>query len=119
MTTLLTCRPADFDDFVDFDDFTDFVDLLTLTIDLGEFDDFAALDDFVYLTDFDDFTVQIQRKSKLADQINYAALLLYFADLAYSHASSMSALADRVNIAALPLNLRIPTNSVPIQGQSL
>ena len=46
--------------------------------DLGEFDDFADLDDFVYLTDFDDFTVQVPRKSKRADQINYPALLLNF-----------------------------------------
>ena len=46
--------------------------------DLGEFDDFADLDNFVYLTDFDDFTVQVPRKSKRADPINYPALLLNF-----------------------------------------
>ena len=34
------------------------------------------LDDLVYLNDFDDLTVQVLRKSKLADQINYDTLLL-------------------------------------------
>ena len=74
---------------------------------------FGNFADFDYFTDFDDFTVVVPRKSKRADQINYAALLLYFADLAYSDATSMSTLADRVNLAALPLNLRFPTNYFP------
>ena len=48
--------------------------LLALTTKI--LDNFADLDDFVYLTDLDDFAVQVPQKSKLADQINYAALLL-------------------------------------------
>ena len=90
--------------------------LLTLTTfyDLTDFGDLVGLDDFDYFTDFDDFTVVVPRKSKRADQINYAALLLYFADLAYSDATSMSTLADGVNLTALSLNLRIPTISVPV-----
>ena len=87
---------------------------LTTFYDLTDFGNLVKLDDFDYFTDFDDFTVVVPQKSKHADQINYAALLLYFADLAYSDATSMSTLADRVNLAALPLNLRIPTNSVPV-----
>jgi hypothetical protein len=49
--------------------------------DLDDFGNFAYLDDFDdfdYLIDFDDFTVQVPRKSKLADQINDAALPLKF-----------------------------------------
>ena len=90
--------------------------LLTLTTfyDLTDFGNFVDLDDFDYFTDFDDFTVVVPQKSKLVVRINYADLMLYFADLAYSDATSMSTLADRVNLAALPLNLRIPTNSVPV-----
>ena len=84
---------------------------LTTFYDLTDFGDLVGLDDFDYFTDFDDFTVVVPRKSKRGDQINYAALLLYFADLAYSDATSMSTLADRVNLAALPLSFRIPTNS--------
>ena len=87
---------------------------LTTFYDLTDFGDLVGLDDFDYFTDLEDFTVIVPRKSKRADQINYAALLLYFADLAYSDATSMSTLADRVNLAALPLSLRIPTNSVPV-----
>ena len=87
---------------------------LTTFYDLTDFGDLVGLDDFDYFTDFDDFTVVVPRKSKRADRINYAALLLYFADLAYSDATSMSTLADRVNLAALPLSFRIPTNSVPV-----
>ena len=82
--------------------------------DLIDFENLVELDDFDYFTDLDDFTVVVPQKAKLADQIIYTALLLYFADLAYSDATSMSTLADRVNLAALPLNLRIPTNSVPV-----
>ena len=82
--------------------------------DLTDFGNLIDHDNFDYFTDFDDFTVVVPQKSKLADHINYAALLLYFADIAYSDATLMSTLADRVNLAALPLNLRIPTNSVPV-----
>ena len=83
-----------FDDLIDFDylnGFDDFADL----------DVFDYFDDFDYFNDFDDFTVVVPRKSKRADQINYAALLLYFADLAYSDATSMSTLADRMDCAAV------------------
>ena len=90
--------------------------MLTLTTfyTLTDFGNLVNLDDFDYFTDFDDFTDVVPQKSKLADHINYAAVMLYFADLAYSDATLMSTLADRVNLAALPLNLRIPTNSVPV-----
>ena len=87
---------------------------MTTFYDLTDFGDLVGLEDFDYFTVFDDFTVVFPRKSKRVDQINYAALLLYFADLAYSDATSMSTLADRVNLAALPLSFRIPTNSVPV-----
>ena len=53
-------------------------------------DNFADLDDFVYLTDLDDFTVQVPRKSKLADQINYAALLLNFRKMRNFRSSILS-----------------------------
>ena len=87
--------------------------LLTLTT-FYDLTDFGHLVDFDYFTDFDDFTVVVPQKSKLADHINYVALMFYFADVAYSDATLMSTLADRVNLAALPLNLWIPTNSVPV-----
>ena len=90
--------------------------LLTLTTfyDLTDFGNLVGLDEFHYFTGFANFSAFVPQKWKLADQISYADLLLYFADLAYSDATSMSTLADRVNLTALPMNLRIPTNSVPV-----
>ena len=104
---------TDIDDFADVDKFDDVVDLDDF-YDFTDFGNLAHLDYFDYFIDFDNFIAVVPQKSKLADQINYADLLLYFADLAYAEATSMSTLADRVNLATLPLNLRIPTNSVPV-----
>ena len=56
---------------------------LTTFYDVADSCTLVDLDYFDYFTDFDNFTVVVPQKSKLADHINYAALLLYFADLAY------------------------------------